>query len=455
MNTASQGRDLRKAVPRSSHGGWEPSTRRADPVQLVEEQNLSRLEWLVPMRRARMAESPFSFFRGAARIMAHDLAETPTTGLTTQICGDAHLSNFGAFASPERTLLFDLNDFDETLSGPWEWDVKRLSASLVIAADHLGFEEGEGRALVEAAMAAYRYVMRSMSELGWLEAWYRRFSLDELADRADEGLMSKGRQKKLDRFIKQAKKRDHLRAARKLVVEESGRYRFRSDPPLLVRLEDLDEEASKDELEASVRQTLEGYRSSLSDQTRLLLDRYRLSDVALKVVGVGSVGTRCSVVLLVGRSTDDVLILQVKEAGRSVLEEHLPASPYSTSGQRVVEGQRLMQAASDIFLGWSESAHSGHHYYWRQLKDWKASFDLEGASTKAMERYARSCGATLARAHAVAGDPAAISGYLGKSNMTDRAMAEFGMRYARQNLDDYEKFAELIEDGSLEAGESR
>ncbi len=400
-----------------------------------------------------MAESAFTFYRGAARIMAHDLSHTPSTGLEVQLCGDAHLSNFGVFASPERDLLFDLNDFDETLPGPWEWDVKRLAASLVIASQDLGFDEDDGRELAEESVRSYREIMGKFAKRGWLETWYSRFSLDDLAVRAEKENVKRKRRKQLDRFIRGARKKDHLRAAKKLVEHEDGHLRFRSAPPLLVPFRSMPINVDSEHVEESINESFAGYRRSLSDAVEHLLGRYQVVDLALKVVGVGSVGTRCFVALLVGRGRDDILLLQVKEAGRSVLEEHLAPSRYSTSGQRVVEGQRLMQAASDIFLGWSEGNYSGSHYYWRQLKDWKASLSFAGMDEEGMGRYAKVCGWTLARAHAVSGDPVAIASYLGSGSNFDRSLGEFGVRYARQNELDYEAFVTEIRDGRLEAAE--
>jgi uncharacterized protein (DUF2252 family) len=396
-----------------------------------------------------MAESPFTFYRGAARIMAHDLAGT----LEVQLCGDAHLSNFGTFASPERDLLFDLNDFDETLPGPWEWDVKRLAASFVIAAEDLGFDEDHGRDWAEDSVRAYRQIIQKFAMRGWLETWYSRFSLDDLAERAQEEQVKKKHQDHLEKFLTRAKKKDNLRAARKLVEHQNGYLRLRSDPPLLVPLRSMPGGTDSDRLKEAINESFGGYRSSLSDEVGHLLGRYRLVDLALKVVGVGSVGTRCFVALLVGRGQDDILLLQVKEAGSSVLEEHLAPSRYSLSGQRVVEGQRLMQAASDIFLGWSEGTYSGSQYYWRQLKDWKSSAELEDAGEKGMGRYAKMCGWTLARAHAVSGDPVGIASYLGSGSNFDRALGEFAVRYSRQNELDYEAFVSEIRDGRLEAAE--
>jgi uncharacterized protein (DUF2252 family) len=369
------------------------------------------------------------------------------------LCGDAHLSNFGTFASPERDLLFDLNDFDETLPGPWEWDVKRLAASFVIAAEDLGFDEDDGRDWAEDSVRAYRQVIQKFAMKGWLETWYSRFSLDDLAARAEEEQVKKKHQDRLEKFLTRAKKKDNLRAARKLVERDGADLRFRSDPPFLVPFRNMPAGVVAEQVEKAIHESYAAYRRSLGDDVEHLLGRYQVVDLALKVVGVGSVGTRCFVALLVGRAQEDILLLQVKEAGRSVLEEHLTPSRYPLSGQRVVEGQRLMQASSDIFLGWSEGSYSGSHYYWRQLKDWKASVELEDAGEKGMGRYARMCGWTLARAHAVSGDPVGIASYLGSGSNFDRALGEFAVRYSRQNEMDYEAFVTEIRDGRLEAAE--
>ncbi len=448
-----RGRSLRKVVPRSIHGDWKPAADRPDPVELIEGQNTERIQRLVPVRRARMAETAFTFFRGAARIMAHDLAKTPSIGLIAQICGDAHLSNFGTYASPERELVFDLNDFDETLQGPWEWDVKRLAASFVIAGQDQEMSESACREIVEESMTSYRSAMRRFSEMTWLEAWYQHLSLDDLADLAAEAGVSKQRRKRLDKFTSKTKSNNHLRAAKKLVVEEKGRYRFRSDPPLLIPIRELPRDNETEQLEEAWQSSFDEYRSTLDDAVRLLLDRYRPVDAALKVVGVGSVGTRCSVILLIGKGANDPLLLQVKEATTSVLEEHLPPPSHENSGQRVVKGQRRMQAFSDVFLGWSRGSLSGSHFYWRQLKDWKGSMEVGQAGKGALKRYARLCGWTLARAQANTGDPGAIAGYLGEGTNFDRALAEFGVRYAVQNSEDHKAFVTAIEDGGLEAWE--
>jgi len=399
-----------------------------------------------------MAASPFAFFRGAARIMAYDLGGVPHSGLRVQLCGDAHLANFGLYASPERRLVFDLTDFDETLPGPFEWDVKRLGASFTIAATYRGFDATAGRRLAQEAAAGYRTRMAELAQQGWLDVWYAQQPFSELLELAERRGLSKREIKAAKKVGKKAKSRDHLSAARKLVEHTDVGPRFRSQPPLLVPLRELPEAAHPERRQESVAEAFDSYRSSLGGQMQVLLDRYRLVDVALKVVGVGSVGTRCSIGLFAGRSSDDILLLQIKEAARSVLEDHLPASVYLRRGQRIVEGQRLMQATSDIFLGWCRSG-TGREYYWRQLKDWKGSADLDRSSKDVFTRYARLCGQTLARAHAVSGDPAAISGYLGKGVVFDQAIGEFAVRYAAQNLTDFDRFSAALRDGRLEAAE--
>jgi len=440
------GRSLRKDVPRSSHADWAPEAGRPDPLDVIEAQNAGRVPSLVPLRRGRMSASPFAFYRGSAAIMASDLSATPVSGLTVQLCGDAHLSNFGVFGSPERNLVFDVNDFDETLPGPFEWDVKRLAASFVIAAQHRGFDPALQRSLAEGVSRAYRVSMQGFARKGWLDTWYDHVAEQDLVEWVRQSGGSKTQIKKIRKAADKARSRDTLRAAVKLVERTDAGYRFKSSPPVLVPIRELPEVQRLDDVEAMVEETFRTYRNSLNNRTRLLVERYRLVDVALKVVGVGSVGTRCWVALLVGRGPSDVLLLQVKEAAASVLETYLPASRFQLHGRRVVEGQRLMQAASDVFLGWSRRV-GDSHYYWRQLKDWKGSVDLEIARPEGFAHYANLCGYTLARAHAVSGDPAAISGYLGSGDVFDTAMGEFSIRYADQNLSDYRDFMQAIADG--------
>ena len=399
------GKAARKAVPRSSHAEWSPGPDRPDPVALVEGQNANRLQFLVPVRRGRMSVSAFTFYRGAARIMASDLATTPNSGLTVQSCGDAHLSNFGFYASPERQLVFDINDFDETLPGPWEWDVKRLAASFMIAGRNRGFSDEDCRKITATSVAGYRQTMAEMAGNRTLDVWYAHLSADTLSN----VFASRGAKKAVKRTKKtasKAKSKDSLQALRKLAEKVDGTYQIKSDHPVLVPLRDLGDEAEQQQIREGARQSFEEYRSTMRRDRQVLLDRFRPVDIAIKVVGVGSVGTRCYILLLEGRDEADPLFLQIKEATKSVLEEHLPASRWRNSGRRVVVGQRLMQSASDVFLGWSRSV-QGHEYYWRQLRDWKGSADVDGAGRKALTRYAGVCGWTLARSHARTGDPIA------------------------------------------------
>jgi uncharacterized protein (DUF2252 family) len=370
--------------------------------------------------------------------MAADLAPHPRSGLTAQLCGDAHVANFGAYASPERQLVFDLNDFDETIAGPWEWDVARLTTSLTIAAQHLEFDDGVCRTIATAAVESYRLAIQRLASMRILDLWYSYLTSDDIR-RLHEVASDKRVQRGLDRFAAKAQTRDSLQALSKLAVEVDGTHQIRSDPPLLIPLRDVPDEQHPDELEDVVVEDFRRYAASLAGHRRHLLERFRPIDVALKVVGVGSVGTRCLVMLLEGRDNDDPLFLQIKEANRSVLEGHVDPTPFENQGQRVVEGQWLMQAASDIFLGWSGDREAPD-YYWRQLRDWKASLDLDVAEPGDLDRYGRLCGAVLARAHARSGDAIAIAAYLGKSATFDRALGYFATAYAAQNLTDYEAF---------------
>jgi uncharacterized protein (DUF2252 family) len=439
------GRSLRKVAPRSSHAEWEPSPTRADPLRLLAAQDADRVESLVPIRHLRMSESAFAFYRGTAAIMAADLAATPASGLATQICGDAHLSNFGMFASPERDLLFDVNDFDETLAGPWEWDLKRLAASLVLAARDLGLRAKAARAAASAASERYQQAMRRFSRMGTLELWYEHGSVREIGKAIGDSKYHK----RFERNVRKARRRTSLRSFHKLAEVVDGRPRLRSDPPLLVPLRDLDPGASPQLWEQRVRTSFEGYHSTLSDEMLVLLGRYEVADIALKVVGVGSVGTRCFAVLLIGRDVSDPLLLQIKEAGPSVLEGQLGGSPYENSGHRVVEGQRLMQAFGDSFLGWSRGPEGGRDFYWRQLKDMKGSAEIEAMDERLLSIYAAVCGMTLARAHARGGDAVAIAAYLGRSDTFARAVTAFAERYADRAEADYRDFAEAVESGAM------
>jgi len=442
------GKSLRESTPRWSHADWSPSPERPDPVSLIESQNDGRLQWLVPVRRGRMIESAFTFYRGAALIMASDLSATPSTGLTAQICGDAHLSNFGAYGSAERELVFDVTDFDESLVGPWEWDLKRLATSFTIAGRHLGFDDADIAKITAASVRQYRAAMEQFAEQPTLDVWYANMSIDDIEDfYREEG--RKKRARRAQRVSKKARSRNSLQVLSKLAERVDGSYRIRSDPPGLVPLREATHVASPDELEEMARQSFDHYRESLQPDRQTLLDKFQPIDTALKVVGVGSVGTRCLILLLEGRNEQDPLFLQVKEAGPSVLEAYLPASPHENHGERVVQGQRLMQASSDIFLGWSPAI-DDRDYYWRQLRDWKESFDVDRADEKDLFGYAKGCGWTLARSHARSGDPATIDGYLGSSDTFDEAITEFAGLYADQNESDYQWFSDAIGRGDLE-----
>ncbi|GAA1058038.1 hypothetical protein GCM10017608_04410 [Agromyces luteolus] len=457
---ASAGRAARARSPRRSHAGWTPPPDRPDPVALLEEQAITRVPELVPIRYARMARTPFDFFRGAALIMAADLATTPVSGITAQICGDAHLSNFGVFASPERDLVFDINDFDETLPGPWEWDLKRLAASLEVAGRHRGFTVEDRRRIVLGAAAAYRRQMRRSARERVLEAWYDRLDADEIRVRLrrarEANRVGKAQVKRTEAVLAKSRTRDSVRAFSKLVAIEGGRMRIIADPPLIVPVEDLVAAGLEDaDIERIVRGILRGYRTTLR-LPRHPVDEYEYVHMARKVVGVGSVGTRAWIVLLRGRGDDDPLILQAKQAEASVLERFLPASRYAQHGERVVQGQRLMQSASDLFLGWQRvTGVDGveRDFYIRQLHDWKGSADIENQQPVGAAMYAEACGETLARAHARAGDRVAIAEYLGSSDRFDRAILAFAEDYADQNDRDFAAFTAAIASGRLPVAE--
>jgi uncharacterized protein (DUF2252 family) len=453
---AARGKAARSDVPRSSLAEWEPAADRADPVELLERQGESRVPDLLPIRYGRMAGSPFAFFRGAAYVMAADLAGTPNSGITVQLCGDAHLSNLGGFAGPGRRLLFDLNDFDETLPGPWEWDVKRLAASLAVAGRAAYFDVRARRRIVVAALARYRTAMRDFAGMRNLDLWHSQLEVDrllsDLTKRADGGALKRAR-----RNVAKARRKDSLRALRKLTESVNGTPRLVSDPPLLVRADELAREygvKDGDALNDTIRALLRSYRNTLRRDLRRLIDSYEYVDLARRVGGVGSVGTRAWIVLLLGRDNDDPLFLQVKEAQRSVLEEFLPRSAFKNQGQRVVEGQRLMQAAGDVLLGWIRAeGFDGveRDFYVRQLWDWKLSADVDAMDAATLELYGALCGATLARAHARSGDRIAIAAYLGGGDRFERALAEFAEGYADQNERDYEELVKAIDTGRVPA----
>ncbi|WP_330350022.1 DUF2252 domain-containing protein [Streptomyces sp. NBC_00582] len=435
---ARRGKEARKRVPRSAHAGWLAPVDRADPVAVLERQGRDRLPELLPVRYGRMAASPFAFLRGAAAVMAADLAARPHTGLTVQLCGDAHLLNFGLYASPERALLFDLNDFDETFPGPFEWDVQRLAASVAVAARENGHAEPRARGATVEAVAAYRTAMQRLARLGELDVWYERIDADSLLPL----LRSARHRRRAEASLTRARRRTSLQALGKLTELVDGRHRIIHDPPLL-------EPAGVSD-SAALRKIFSDYRSTLSEERRLLLDRYRYVDAARKVVGVGSVGLRCFIVLLSGRDAEDPLFLQIKEARASVLEAHLPSGPYTHPGHRVVAGQRLLQAASDIFLGWMTGP-QGRAYYWRQLRDMKGSADVAGMSPAALTAYARLCGTALARAHARSGDRIAIAGYLGSGDTFDHAIADFALAYADRTTADHAVLRAAIAAGVVTA----
>jgi uncharacterized protein (DUF2252 family) len=449
-----RGRAARAEVPRSSHATYEPAPNRADPVKALERQAKTRVPELVPIRYGRMLVSPFTFYRGAAAIMAADLAATPRSGLNVQCCGDAHLSNFGVFASPERRLMFDVNDFDETLPGPWEWDVKRLAASMGIAARDNDFSVKTGDQVVLETVAEYRTAMAGFAAINNLEVWYSHLDIDAaLAELGPQ--LERAQVKRTEKALAKARTRDSMSAFSKLTRIVDGQPRILADPPLIVPIDDLAQGAEREELFEGLRELLRSYRQTLEYDRRVLLEEFQLTDIARKVVGVGSVGTRAWIALMLGRDDGDPLFLQLKEAEASVLEAHLGPSEFSNHGERVVTGQRLMQASSDIFLGWlhvAEGINGGNRdFYARQLKDWKGSAEIERMKPSGLAAYGRLCGWTLARAHARSGDRIAIAAYLGKGTAFDRALVEFSRAYAEQNERDYRALAAAVESGRITA----
>jgi uncharacterized protein (DUF2252 family) len=449
-----RGKAARAEVPRSSHGSFEPSPTRADPVELLERQAQTRVPELVPIRYGRMLVSPFTFYRGAAMIMAQDLAATPRSGLSVQCCGDAHLSNFGVFASPERRLVFDLNDFDETLPGPWEWDVKRLAVSMLIAARDNGFRVKDQERIVLATVNQYRTAMASFAGMKNLEVWYSHLEIEsvlrEYASQFKQKLV-----KRTEKTLAKARTKDSMTAFSKLTQVVDGTVRIVDQSPLIVPIGQLAPGEEREDMFEALHQVLRGYRETLEFDRRVLLEEFDLTDLARKVVGVGSVGTRAWIALLLGRDGQDPLFLQIKEAEASVLEDFLGPSEFSNHGERVVTGQRLMQASSDIFLGWLhvDSGLDGQErdFYGRQLKDWKGSAETEQMVPLGMATYGRLCGWTLARAHARSGDQIAIAAYLGNGDRFDRAILEFSHAYAEQNERDYKQLAAAVKSGKITA----
>lgn len=430
------GEQLRESVPHSTHSEWKPPRKHRDPIDLLEESNRYRLSNLVPVRYGRMLRSPFTFLRGSAGLMAHDLATTPTTGVLVQACGDCHLLNFGLFATPERNLIFDINDFDETLPAPWEWDVKRLAISFAVAARDNRLSDKDAKAIAIESVAAYRKRLRELSKMNPLDVWYDRLDAKTIIDMAPNAKVKKNR----EQLIAKAKIRigDYLYPT--ISSEVAGRRRLIDQPPILFHVYEKD-------FEQRVHMALQDYRISLPHERRVLFDRYRLEDIAVKAVGIGSVGTHCFVGLFFS-AENHPLLLQFKEACPSVLEPHVGKSDYENQGQRVVTGQRLMQSSSDIFLGWTQGQ-QGRHFFVRQLRDMKMSAPIEGASTAQMKMYAELCGLTLARSHAKSGDAALISGYLGKTDSFDQAIGKFAMTYANQNAKDHAALVSAEKSGRI------
>jgi uncharacterized protein (DUF2252 family) len=433
------GQRLRIQIPRHVHAEWHPRANRRDPIQILEESNCGRIPELIPIRYGRMLRSPFTFLRGSAALMAYDLSSLPTADLIVQACGDCHLLNFGLFATPERNLVFDVNDFDETLPAPWEWDVKRLAASIVVAARDQQLPDGDGRTAAVSCVRSYRDRLREYSKMTPLEVWYARLDMDQLIALAPDEKSKKRR----ETLAKMARERILEHVFPKIVNQVGGRHRFVDQPPLLYH-DDADPDAQE-----RWQEGLQAYRETLPDERRVLFDRYRFEDWAMKVVGIGSVGTRCGVALFFSADSHP-LILQVKESNRSVLEPYAKRSRYENQGQRVVAGQRLMQSSSDLFLGWARSS-KGNDFYVRQLRDMKFSAPVEGVSAGQLTRYAEVCGWTLARAHAKSGDAAAISGYLGKGDDFDEALGDFAVAYADQTERDHAALVKAHESGRIQA----
>jgi uncharacterized protein (DUF2252 family) len=451
-----RGKAARTEVPRSSHAVFEPSRDRPDPIVLLEAQAATRVPELVPIRYGRMLVSPFTFYRGAALIMANDLAATPRSGLTVQCCGDAHLSNFGVFASPERRLVFDLNDFDETLPGPWEWDLKRLAVSMMIAAINNGYSIRDQERIVLATVAEYRTTIERFAGMNNLEVWYSHMEIDSVL--AEFGSQLKPKMaKRTEKTLAKSRTRDSMSAFSKLTQAVDGHVRIADQAPLIVRLDTLLAEHEAASMFETLDQLVRDYRATLAFDRRLLVEQFEPADFARKVVGVGSVGTRAWIALMLGRDGQDPLFLQIKEAEASVFERFLGRSGFSNHGERVVVGQRLMQAASDIFLGWLhvDTGLDGQprDFYVRQLKDWKGSAEIEQMIPAGLTMYGRLCGWTLARAHARSGDRIAIAAYLGRGAGFDRAIVEFSTAYADQNERDYQALAAAVKSGRIKAHE--
>jgi uncharacterized protein (DUF2252 family) len=443
------GKALRSKAPRSSHAEWAPDPERPDPISLLEEANKTRLQNLVPIRFGRMSLSAFTFYRGTADIMAYDLAKTPVSGIQAQLCGDAHISNFGVFASPERRQVFDVNDFDETLVGPWEWDVKRMAASVVLAGRQNGYTAQESRQAALRCVQRYRESMQQFALMNHLDVWYYHIDVETILAMLRGMQGAKRMQKRVEEQSAKASKRTRIETFPKLAEAVNGQYHIKDEPPLIYHYDPLD--TSKDNLDTEQwRDMVRGFLESLSEERRVIVMQYRAVDIAQKVVGVGSVGTRCSIVLCLGGAEgDDPLIMQIKEAGPSVLESYLGASPHANHGERVVVGQRMMQAASDIFLGWS--TFNGMDFYARQLRDMKLSAEIETLVPVGFTAYVELCATALARAHARTSDPVQISGYMGSKDTFDQAIASFAETYADQAERDHAALLAAIKEGRVQA----
>jgi uncharacterized protein (DUF2252 family) len=451
--SAERGRAARARSPRLAHGDWAPAASRPDPVAVLMAQAESRVPELVPIRYGRMLRSPFSFYRGAAAVMAADLAATPVSGIFVQACGDAHISNFGGFAAADRRLIFGPNDFDETLPGPWEWDVKRMAASVEIAGRDVELPARRRERIVAACVREYREGVRGFAEMSHLDVWYERINASELVDRFGGTLGPKGRIQFAKPFA-EARRKTSVRAVMKLTESVDGKLRFRSVPPLLIPLRALFDPSYGREEADYAREVLDAYAASLDEDRLYLFSSYRFVDMARKVVGIGSVGTRAWIFLFVGRGGQDPLVLQAKEAQASVLERYLGASEFENHGERVVRGQRMDQTAADIFLSWQRNVGldgNEHDFYVRQLWDWKASVDLSAMSESGLRAYGRACGWSLARAHARSGDRLAIAAYLGKGSKFDQAIVRFAKAYADQNALDHRRLAEAVATGEVAA----
>ncbi|MCL7425633.1 DUF2252 domain-containing protein [Streptomyces sp. YS415] len=449
---AALGKKARSRVPRTAQARFEPNMWRPDPVDVIEAQSATRLTELVPIRYGRMTESPFRFYRGAAAIMARDLGAAANTGLTVQLCGDAHLLNFRLLASPERHLVFDINDFDETLAGPFEWDVKRLAASFVIAARANGFTAAEQDSAVQACVRAYRLRMREFAGMRTLDIWYAQDDADRMRELLASAMDKKAR-RRIAHATAKARGRTYMQAFDQLTRSTPEGRRIAPDPPLITPLADLADPGAGGQ-ERELVALVEQYTSSLPAERRHLMNHFRLVDMARKVVGVGSVGTRCWIMLLLGRDDDDPLLLQAKEAQRSVLAPHTGGDDYGNQGRRVVSGQRLMQTAGDIFLGWTHVVGldgRGRDFYVRQLRDWKGIAHPDTMGPRLLDLFAEVCGSSLARAHARSGDPVAISAYLGKSDRFERALTDFAQSYADQNERDFETLVAAVHSGRVTA----